>query len=121
AVGTMNHLNDAVSDVKPLTQEARGMMTDLRSVVGRVEKGDGTIGKFLSDPSLFNQANAAVGNLREILEKINRGTGSIGELVNDNAFLKNVKLTLQKVDKATETLEDTGPISVIGTAVGVLF
>jgi hypothetical protein len=32
-----------------------------------------------------------------------------------------VKLTLQKVDKATETLEDTGPISVIGTAVGVLF
>lgn len=121
AVGTMNHLNDAVSDVKPLTQEARGMMTDLRSVVGRIEKGDGTIGKFLSDPSLFNNANSAVGNLREILEKINRGTGSIGELVNDNAFLKNVKLTLQKVDKATETLEDTGPISVIGTAVGVLF
>ncbi len=121
AVGTMNHLNDAVSDVKPLTQEARGMMTDLRSVVGKIEKGEGTIGKFLSDPSLFNQANGAVGNLREILEKINRGTGSIGELVNDNAFLKNVKLTLQKVDKATETLEDTGPISVIGTAVGVLF
>ena len=97
------------------------MMTDLRSVVGKIEKGEGTIGKFLSDPSLFNQANGAVGNLREILEKINRGTGSIGELVNDNAFLKNVKLTLQKVDKATETLEDTGPISVIGTAVGVLF
>jgi hypothetical protein len=32
-----------------------------------------------------------------------------------------VKGTLQKVEKATDGLEDTGPISVIGTVVGTLF
>ncbi len=35
--------------------------------------------------------------------------------------LKNVKMTLQKVDKATEGLEDQGPLSVLGTAVNSLF
>ena len=60
-------------------------------------------------------------NIKEIMEKINQGKGSVGELVNDNSFLKNIKLNLQKVDKATESLEDTGPLSVLGTAVGTLF
>ena len=41
--------------------------------------------------------------------------------IQHRSFLKNAKVTLQKVDKATESLEDTGPLSVIGTAVGTLF
>jgi phospholipid/cholesterol/gamma-HCH transport system substrate-binding protein len=55
------------------------------------------------------------------LEKMNRGQGSVGKLINDESLLKNVKLSLQKLDKATEGLEDTGPLSVLGTAVNSLF
>ena len=36
-------------------------------------------------------------------------------------LLKNAKLTLQKVEKATEGLEDQGPLSVIGIAINPLF
>ena len=60
-------------------------------------------------------------HLREILEKINQGEGSVGSLVNDAALIDNAKATLQKVEKATESLEDQGPLSVIGLAVGRLF
>jgi hypothetical protein len=35
--------------------------------------------------------------------------------------LKNLKLSMQKLDKATESLEDTGPLSVMGTMVSSLF
>jgi hypothetical protein len=35
--------------------------------------------------------------------------------------LKNLKLSMEKVDKATESLEDTGPLSVMGTMVSSLF
>ncbi|MBC8095443.1 MAG: hypothetical protein H7Y43_06500 [Akkermansiaceae bacterium] len=60
-------------------------------------------------------------NLKEILEKINQGKGSVGKLVNDQEFYRNAKLTLQKLDKATEGLEDQGPLSVLGIAVNSLF
>ena len=60
-------------------------------------------------------------NLKEILQKINSGQGSVGKLINDQEFYKNAKLTLQKLDKATEGLEDQGPLSVVGTMVQTLF
>jgi phospholipid/cholesterol/gamma-HCH transport system substrate-binding protein len=60
-------------------------------------------------------------NLKEILQKINQGQGTVGKLLNDESFYKNAKMTLQKVDKATEDLEDQGPLSVLGIAVNGLF
>jgi phospholipid/cholesterol/gamma-HCH transport system substrate-binding protein len=59
-------------------------------------------------------------NLREISEKINRGQGTVGKLVNDESIYKNAKLTLQKLDKATEGLEDQGPLTVLGIIVNNL-
>ena len=121
AVNTVTNINIAVADVKPLADDARAMMADMRKLVTRLEQGEGTLGKLMTDEALYTEATGALTNMRQIMEKINQGKGSIGELVNDNAFLKNIKLTLQKVDKATESLEDTGPLSVIGTTVGALF
>ena len=60
-------------------------------------------------------------SLKEILQKINSGQGSVGKLVNDQEFYKDAKLSLQKLDKATESLEDTGPLSIIGTIATSLF
>ena len=60
-------------------------------------------------------------NLKEIMQKVNQGQGTVGKLVNDQEFYKNAKLTLQKLDQATEGLEDQGPLSILGIAVGKLF
>jgi phospholipid/cholesterol/gamma-HCH transport system substrate-binding protein len=59
-------------------------------------------------------------NLNEILLKINQGNGTIGKLVNDQEFYKNAKVSLQKLDKAADGLEDQGPLSVIGILAGPL-
>jgi phospholipid/cholesterol/gamma-HCH transport system substrate-binding protein len=52
---------------------------------------------------------------------MNRGEGSVGKLINDDSLFKNAKLSLQKLEKATEGLEDQGPLSVLGIAVNSLF
>ena len=41
--------------------------------------------------------------------------------MNDRELYNNAKLTLQKLDKATEGLEDQGPLSVLGILAGNLF
>lgn len=100
---------------------AREVLEEAKALVKKIEAGEGTIGMLANDKALYNEAAQAMTNLKEILQKINQGQGSVGKLVNDESLFKNAKVTLQKLDKATEGLEDQGPLSVLGMAVGKLF
>ena len=121
ALNTVSNLNTTVADAKPLFDELKLTLDQARSVVTQVNEGQGTIGKLIKDETLYRETTTAMVNLREILQKINSGQGSVGQLVNDPGFINNAKLTLQKVEKATEGLEDQGPLSVLGIAVNSLF
>jgi phospholipid/cholesterol/gamma-HCH transport system substrate-binding protein len=121
ALNTVSNLNSTVADFQPLFDEFKLTLDEARSVVTQVNQGQGTIGKLIKDEALYRETTTAMTNLREILQKINQGQGSVGQLVNDPGFINNAKLTLQKVEKATEGLEDQGPLSVLGIAVNSLF
>jgi phospholipid/cholesterol/gamma-HCH transport system substrate-binding protein len=103
-----------VSNLQDTAASARDVLSTAKSVINDVAAGKGTIGKLVTDDTLFNATTASMTNLNQILSKINQGQGSVGKLVNDQEFYKNAKLTLQKVDKAADSLEDQGPLSVIG-------
>ncbi len=111
----------AVTNLYRTADELRLTIASARSIVDQVNQGQGTLGRLAKDDSLFRETTNAMTNLREIFQKINQGQGSVGKLVNDETLYKNARMTLQKVDKATEGLEDQGPLSVLGIAVGSLF
>jgi phospholipid/cholesterol/gamma-HCH transport system substrate-binding protein len=121
AYGAVTNLQVASADLKGVLSQADGMIGQARGIIDGISKGQGNLGKLAKDETLYQETTVAMTNLREILQKINRGDGSVGKLVNDESFFKNAKLTLQKVEKATEGLEDQGPLSVLGIAVGSLF
>ena len=106
ALVTVTNVQDTLASAKSVVDSAQLVVTDARA-------GKGTIGKLLSDETLYNSATASMTNLNQILQKVNQGDGTIGKLVNDQEFYKNAKLSLQKLDKAADSLEDTGPMSVI--------
>ncbi len=110
-----------VTNLQGAGTEANLAIADARRVIEQVNAGQGTVGKMMKDVTLYNETAASMTNLKEILQKINQGQGSVGKLVNDQEFYKNAKLTLQKLDKATDGLEDQGPLSVLGIAVQHLF
>ena len=107
ALTTVSNVQDAVVEV--------------RGVVSGITNGQGTIGKLITDPTLYNATTSSMTNLNQILERINQGKGTIGQLVNNQEFYQNAKLTLQKVDKAADSLEDQGPLTVIGIVANNLF
>jgi phospholipid/cholesterol/gamma-HCH transport system substrate-binding protein len=110
-----------VTNLQVTGDQARLTIADARAILSGINAGEGTAGKFVKDPTLYNETTASMTNLRQILEKINQGQGSVGKLVNDKEFYSNAKLTLQKLDKATDGLEDQGPLSLLGLAVQYLF
>jgi phospholipid/cholesterol/gamma-HCH transport system substrate-binding protein len=107
ALNTVTNLQDAVTQAKQL--------------VNGISSGQGTLGKLATDDALYNSTTASMTNLNQVLFKINHGEGTIGKLVNDQEFYRNAKVSLQKLDKAADSIEDTGPLSVIGIVAGRLF
>lgn len=109
-----------VSNLQTASGSANDMIASIQLVVTNASAGKGTIGKLLTDDALYNSTESSMTNLNEILVKINQGNGTIGKLVNDQEFYKNAKVSLQKLDKAADSLEDQGPLSVIGILAGPL-
>lgn len=110
-----------VSNMQSTSDEIKTTLADVHKVIEGVSAGQGTLGKLVKDEKLYAETTASMLNLKEILQKINQGQGTVGKLVNDQEFYKNAKLTLQKVNKATEGLEDQGPLSVLGILANGLF
>lgn len=114
ALATVTNMQDAAAEIKTTIADAQGMIADAKA-------GKGTLGKLITDDTLYAETTATMTNLHQIMLKINRGDGTVGKLINDQEFYKNAKLSLQKLDKATEGLEDQGPLSILGTAANSLF
>lgn len=111
----------AVAGVQAGATELKAIASDARSLLEGIKSGEGNLGLLAKDDALYRETTNAMTNLKEILQKVNKGDGTVGRLVNDDSFYKNVKVSLQKLDKATEGLEDQGPLSVLGIAVNSLF
>ena len=118
---TMSNLQVASGDLKGLMHQTDDMVGKANAVMDDIKSGKGSLGLFATSDKFYNEATGAMTNFNQILGKINQGQGSVGKLVNDESFLKNAKLSLQKLDKATDSLEDQGPLSVLGIAIGTLF
>jgi phospholipid/cholesterol/gamma-HCH transport system substrate-binding protein len=135
ALGAVKNLNDTATEVKGMMDDAKGLLGDAKlaindargalseakTTVTEINQGKGTIGKLIKDDSLYKDASGLMSNMREISEKMNRGQGTVGKLINDESLLKNAQMTLQKVDKATEELEDQGPLTILTSVIGKLF
>jgi len=79
-----------LSKLADFIEETRGPLTrvsqHLETIVGKVSNGEGTLGRMVNDPALYNDLTAAVGRLNSVLKKIEDGQGTMGRLVQDPAL-----------------------------------
>lgn len=116
-----NSASATILTLQGTAAEIKQTVAKAETVVDQINAGQGTAGMLVKDPALYTETTATMKNIKEISGKINSGDGTVGKLVNDQELYKNVKLTVQKVDKAMESLEDTGPLSIFGQVVTSLF
>lgn len=102
----------AEADIKKIMQNSNDLVANLGELVNKInditrkiDQGEGTIGKFINDPSLFNKLNRTVEEAHDLLAKIKSGEGSIGRLISDREFYDTLKGTLKRVDNVTAKVE----------------
>ena len=101
-----------------LYNSAAEATASLRNISGKIERGEGTLGKLVNDDALYLETKSAVSNVndgmrdvKEIAAKINRGEGTMGKLVNDDSLYTefrdashNVKEITRKISEGEGTL-----------------
>ena len=85
-----------------LLENARSMVERLNKVAGGIERGEGTVGKLVTDESAYNDIKAAAANLKSVTDRIARGEGTLGKLVADNGGVyDDLRSTMSNVTVVT--------------------
>jgi phospholipid/cholesterol/gamma-HCH transport system substrate-binding protein len=72
---TLQALQPAFAEVAPTIVEARAAMTTLNRVMLRMQEGEGTIGRLLEDPALYEETQRAVNTLQRLLADVQANPG----------------------------------------------
>lgn len=105
------------SDIGQLFGERLGKtLTNIEIVTGKMASGEGTIGKLITDESLYQELKATMTNMKTITQKITEGEGTIGRLVNDGELYTDVKATMSNLkDISTKVNNGEGTLGKVMT------
>jgi phospholipid/cholesterol/gamma-HCH transport system substrate-binding protein len=99
----------AIQDVVRASQGTLQNMDSLLKRVDRImtfiESGQGSIGKVIYDPALYNQLNATVAEFKGLVDDLQSGKGSIGPLLTSDAAYKKVMAAVDKVNAMLDDLQ----------------
>jgi len=77
------------------------------NLVTRIEKGQGTIAKFLNDPTLYNNLNEASRHLSAVLEDVRNSRGTIKLLMEDPSLYNKALATASSMEEFSKKLNES--------------
>lgn len=69
---TIDSFERSVSEVERLTARLDSLRATVQTISGRVERGDGSLGKLVNDPVLYDDAKASVAELKALIADIKK-------------------------------------------------
>jgi phospholipid/cholesterol/gamma-HCH transport system substrate-binding protein len=101
------------ADIKKIIQNSNDLVANLgdlvdkiNAITSKIDKGQGTIGKFINDPSLYNKLNQTVEEAQGVVAKLKSGDGSLGKFINDPELYRHLNNTLARVDSVMSKVEN---------------
>lgn len=122
--GVLGNLEETMANLKELTRKLKdgegtvgrlltedSLYTNLLAVSERLSNGEGTLGKLLSsDDTLYRDLSDTVSALKETAETINRGEGTLGKLVKEDGVYQQVDGLMGDLRATIDDLRETSPI-----------
>jgi phospholipid/cholesterol/gamma-HCH transport system substrate-binding protein len=99
-------------DIQDVVRASQGTLQNMDSLLKRVdrimsfiESGQGSIGKVIYDPALYNQLNSTVAEFKGIVDDIQSGKGSLGPLLTSDEAYKKVMAAIDKINVMVDDLQ----------------
>jgi len=79
-------------------QNMDALIKRLDRIVAFVESGQGSVGKLLYDPTLYNRLNSTVNEFQGLVNQVAQGKGTLGKLFSDEGLYNKANATVDKLN-----------------------
>jgi len=108
--GTVEGSEEA--DIKKLIESSNDLLANLdvlsdkvKSITEKIDRGEGSVGKFINDPSLYNNVSHTAQMASDLMDQMKRGEGSLGKLLVDTELYDHFNVASEKLNKIADRLE----------------
>ena len=91
-------ISDVVRASQGTLQNLDALLKRLDRIVAFVESGQGSIGKLIYDPTLYNRFSNTVQEFQDVVTAISKGKGSIGKLIVSDDMYNKANATVDKLN-----------------------
>jgi len=91
--------NDFVANLQVLSDQ-------IRKMGDRIDRGEGTLGKFLTDSAIYDNANLTVREATALVRDAHTGNGTVGKLISDDALYQKVNVTFEHMNSLIDKIEN---------------
>ncbi len=98
-------IQDVVRASQGTLQNMDALLKRLDHIVAFIESGQGSIGKVIYDPSLYDRLNATVIEFKGLMDDIQSGKGSLGPLLTSDEAYKKAIAAIDKLNLIVDDLQ----------------
>ena len=99
-------LQDVVRASQGTLQNVDILVRRLNDILSYIQSGQGSIGKVIYDPSLFNRANDMLNQMQQIVAQANSRNGTIGKLLNSDELYNKANTAVDNVNKIIDEINE---------------
>ncbi len=97
-------IQDVVKQGQGTVESVNLILAKLDKIVDTIQQGQGSAGKLINDPKLYNEATATVAELHKLTVDLNSGKGSAGKLLHDDQLYDRLNASAANLDSITAHL-----------------
>ncbi|MGA2458188.1 MAG: MlaD family protein [Terriglobales bacterium] len=105
AARSQPQIEDVVRASQGTLQNMDALLKRVDRIVAFIESGQGSIGKVIYSPALYDQLNATVTEFKGLVDDIQKGKGSLGPLLTSDEVYKKANAALDKLNAVVDDLQ----------------
>ncbi len=102
---TRPDIQDMVRASQGTLQNVDVLVRRLDRIVSTIESGQGSVGKLINDPELYNRLNDTLSELQHVVNQVSSGKGSIGKLINDQEMYDKLNASITKLNHMVDEID----------------
>src|SRR5205823_14271020 len=97
-------LQDVIRASQSSLQNVDVLVRRLDRIVAAIEQGQGSIGKIIYDPTLYNRLNSTLAQVQSLVGDISSGKGSIGKLIVQDDLYNKANAAVDKLNNIIDEI-----------------
>jgi phospholipid/cholesterol/gamma-HCH transport system substrate-binding protein len=100
-----------IQDVVETSQMSIAKIADfvdmLEKIIVKIERGEGSVAKFIQDPAVYDNLKEATGELKAVTKKIEQGQGTMGRLLNEDELYVDLASSARDIKLFARSLKES--------------